>query len=69
MYPKIKERFREIITDLLSKYFKKSKNLIEDYINSLASQINVAHPIFINAIDIESKKIRDGRVCFWAFKN
>ncbi|PAV90945.1 hypothetical protein WR25_12928 [Diploscapter pachys] len=61
MYPQIEKRFREIITELLSDYFEESKDLIEVYIESLASHISGAHPMFANAIDVESKKIRDGR--------
>ncbi|KAE9547484.1 hypothetical protein FO519_009304 [Halicephalobus sp. NKZ332] len=60
MYPQIKERFCDIIDKLLSDYFQESKNLIEVYIESLASHISIAHPLFANAVEAESKKIRDG---------
>ncbi|PAV62936.1 hypothetical protein WR25_03851 isoform B [Diploscapter pachys] len=61
IYPQIEKRFRQIITELLSDYFEGSKDLIEVYIESLTSHISGAHPMFANAIDVESKKIRDGR--------
>ena len=69
MYPKIEEKFRQIITDLLLEYSKKSKDLINDYIESLASHVSDANPMFANAVDVESRKIRDRRVCLWVFKH
>lgn len=58
-YPQVKERFWNIIDKLLSDYFQESKDLINIYIESLASHINIVHPLFVNAVEAESKKIRN----------
>ncbi|KAE9547206.1 hypothetical protein FO519_009582 [Halicephalobus sp. NKZ332] len=61
IYPRIKERFYQIISKILSDYLQESEDLIKVYIESLASHISSAHPLFANAVDTENKMIRDGR--------
>lgn len=63
MYPQIKERFYQIISELLSKYLQESEDLIKSYIESLVSHIGSAHPHFANAVEAEKKIIRNGWVC------